>query len=206
MHIPLKKNVQYDRACVCDNFFFKSFLNLLQYCFCFIFWFFGHEAYGILEPQLGIESERPALEGIVLTHWPTREVPAMTFCWCAPRPLPSRLLLHEREDLCPVRVFIICCCCCSVTKSRLTLCDPMNYIAHQVSLSFSISLGLFKLMSIDSVMPSNHRILCHPLLLLPSIFFPASGSFLVSELFVSVAKVLELQHQSFQLIFKVDFL
>ena len=38
------------------------------------------------------------------------------------------------------------------------------------SLSFTISLSLLKLMSIESVMPSNHLILCHPLLLLPSIF------------------------------------
>ena len=38
------------------------------------------------------------------------------------------------------------------------------------SLSFTISWHLLKLMSIESVMPSNHFILCHPLLLLPSIF------------------------------------
>ena len=37
-------------------------------------------------------------------------------------------------------------------------------------LSFTISLSLLKLMSIESVMPSNHLILCHPLLFLPSIF------------------------------------
>ena len=42
--------------------------------------------------------------------------------------------------------------------------------ARQASLSFTISQSLFKLMSIESVMPSNHLILCHPLLLLPSIF------------------------------------
>ena len=42
--------------------------------------------------------------------------------------------------------------------------------AHQVFLSFLISWGLLKLMSIDSVMLSNHLILCHALLLLPSIF------------------------------------
>ena len=40
----------------------------------------------------------------------------------------------------------------------------------QASLSFTISWGLLKLMSIESVMPSNQLILCHPLLLLPSIF------------------------------------
>ena len=42
--------------------------------------------------------------------------------------------------------------------------------ACHVSLSFTISWSLLKLMSIKSVMPSNHLILCHPLLLLPSIF------------------------------------
>ena len=41
--------------------------------------------------------------------------------------------------------------------------------AHQASLSFTISQSLLKFMSIESVMPSNHLILCHPLLLLPSI-------------------------------------
>ena len=42
--------------------------------------------------------------------------------------------------------------------------------AHQASLSITNSLSLAKLVSIESVMPSNHLILCHPLLLLPSIF------------------------------------
>ena len=42
--------------------------------------------------------------------------------------------------------------------------------ARQASLSFAISWSLLKLMSIDSVMPSNHLIPCYPLLLLPSIF------------------------------------
>ena len=43
-------------------------------------------------------------------------------------------------------------------------------IAHRASLSFTISQSLLKLMSTEVVMPSNHLILCHPLLLLPSIF------------------------------------
>ena len=42
--------------------------------------------------------------------------------------------------------------------------------AHQASLSITNSWSILKLMSIESVMPSNHLILCHPLLLLPSIF------------------------------------
>ena len=42
--------------------------------------------------------------------------------------------------------------------------------AHQASLSLTISQSLPKFMSIELVMPSNHLILCHPFLLLPSIF------------------------------------
>ena len=42
--------------------------------------------------------------------------------------------------------------------------------ARQASLSITNSQSLLKLMSIESVVPSNHLILCHPLLLLPSIF------------------------------------
>ena len=55
---------------------------------------------------------------------------------------------------------------------------------RQASLSFTISLSLLKLISVESLMISNHLILCCPLLLLPSIF-PASGSFLMSQFFAS---------------------
>ena len=72
---------------------------------------------------------------------------------------------------------------CLVTKSCLTLCNPWT-AAHQASLSFTISWSLLKFMSIQSVMPFNHFIFCHPLLLLPSIF-PGIGSFPVSWLFAS---------------------
>ena len=56
--------------------------------------------------------------------------------------------------------------------------------ARQASLSITNSWSLLKLMSIESVMPSNHLLLCHPLILLPSIF-PASGSFPMSQFFTS---------------------
>ena len=56
-----------------------------------------------------------------------------------------------------------------VTQSCLTLCDPMNH-STQATLSITISWSLTKLMSIESVMPFNHFILCHLLLLLTSIF------------------------------------
>ena len=58
---------------------------------------------------------------------------------------------------------------CSVAKSCLTLCDPVD-CSCQASLSFTIFLSLLKLISIELIMPSNLLILCHPFLLLPSIF------------------------------------
>ena len=54
--------------------------------------------------------------------------------------------------------------------SRVGLFETPRTAAHQASLSFTISWSLPKFMSIESVMPSNHLILCHSLLLLPSIF------------------------------------
>ena len=67
--------------------------------------------------------------------------------------------------------------------------------AHQASLSTTNSWSVPKLMSTESVMPSNHLFLCHPLLLLPSIIpsnrsssqqlDPATGSFQMSQLFSS---------------------
>ena len=56
--------------------------------------------------------------------------------------------------------------------------------ACQAYLSFTISLSLLKLMSIESVMPSNHLIVCHPFSSCPP-FFLASGSFPMSLIFTS---------------------
>ena len=71
----------------------------------------------------------------------------------------------------------------SVAHSCPTLCNPMNHNTTGL-LVHTNYWSLPKPMSIDLVMPSNHLILCHPLLLLPSIF-PASGSFQMSQLFAS---------------------
>ena len=73
--------------------------------------------------------------------------------------------------------------------------------AHQASLSITNSWSLLKFMSIELVMPSNNLILCHPLLLLPSVFPSIKVFSNESVLCISqMAKVLEfqLQHQSFQ--------
>ena len=67
--------------------------------------------------------------------------------------------------------------------------------ACQAYLSF-ISWSLLKLMSIQSVMPSNYLVLCHPLLLLTTIFL--SIRVFSNESTYQVARVLEFQRQSFQ--------
>ena len=60
---------------------------------------------------------------------------------------------------------------CSVQSlSRVQLFETPGTAARQASLSITNSQSLLKLMSIKSVIPSNHLILCCPLLLLPSIF------------------------------------
>ena len=79
--------------------------------------------------------------------------------------------------------------------------------AHQASLSRTNAWSLPKLMSIESVMPSNLLILCHPLLLPPAIF-PSIMVFSNESVLHILHKVLELQlqHQSFQWIFRTDIL
>ena len=68
--------------------------------------------------------------------------------------------------------------------SRVCLCNPMNRAAHQASRSITNFQSILKLMSIESVIPPNHLILCHPLLL-TSIFqapFHLQGLFLMNQL------------------------
>ena len=58
-----------------------------------------------------------------------------------------------------------CCCWHSITKPCLTPCDPCTAV-HLTSLSLTITQSLPKFMSIESVMQSNHLLLCLPLFLL----------------------------------------
>ena len=77
--------------------------------------------------------------------------------------------------------------CCSVTQSCLTLCgvDCTRWTAAcQASLSFTISRSLLKLMSIESMMPSNHLISVIPFSS-RLLSFPASSSFPMRWLFAS---------------------
>ena len=93
--------------------------------------------------------------------------------------LSWKLCFLELEGGSRVRGYMYCCCVQSLSRVRL-FATPWT-AAHQAFLSFTISQSLLKFMSIELVMPSNHLILCHPLLL-PSIFssiryFPLSWLF-----------------------------
>ena len=83
----------------------------------------------------------------------------------------------------------------SVNKMQIVVFQSLSHVwllatswtaACQVFLSFTISQSLIKLMSIKLMMPSNHLILCHPVLL-PSVF-PSIRSFPVSQLFAPVGQ------------------
>ena len=61
-------------------------------------------------------------------------------------------------------------CCCSVAQSCPTLSNSTDCSMSGFPVSSTISWSLLKLTSIELVMPSNHLVLCLPLLLLPSVF------------------------------------
>ena len=95
----------------------------------------------------------------------------------------------------------------SITQSCLTLCNPMDCstpglsVHHKSLLNSSVYFwSLLKLMSIESMTPSNHLILCRSLLLLPSIF--PSIRVLSNESALHIRWQMywefQLQHQSFQ--------
>ena len=74
-------------------------------------------------------------------------------------------------------------CCCSVAQSCPTLCDIMDYNMPGFPTLHRFP-ELANLMSVQSVMPSKHFILCHPLLLPPSIF-PSIRVFSMSQFFTT---------------------
>ena len=101
------------------------------------------------------------------------------------------------------RQFHYHCCYCSVAKLCPTL---QSHGLQQTRLTCPPpSQAVCSVMSIDSVMLSNHIILCHPLLFSSSLF-QHQGLFQWVSSSHQVAKILELQHQSFQWMFSVDFL
>ena len=106
-----------------------------------------------------------------------------------------RIVTHQPESPCwiswqrKIRINVKFRICLSSVQSlsRVWLFATPWTAARQASLSFTISQSLLKLMSIESVMPSNHR--CHPLLLLSSVF-PSIRSFPLSRLFTSGGQII----------------
>ena len=76
--------------------------------------------------------------------------------------------LTQQQSFMPQLQLLICCFVQLPSGVQLSV-TPWT-VARQASLSFIISLSLLKLVSIESVMPSNHLIFCRPLLFLPSDF------------------------------------
>ena len=126
----------------------------------------------------------------ILNHYIVTETNAMLYLnyisiikkECEMRLSPASLwLLKPRTGSCLSVQFI-----CSVVSDSAT---PWT-AAHRASLSIINPPSLFKLISIKLVMPSNHLILCCPILILPSIF-PNIRSFLTSQFFVSGGQSIE---------------
>ena len=93
----------------------------------------------------------------------------LTYSVCHALPLYSLPLSRSSGSIFKKSVLFLFCCC-SVAKSCLTLQFYGLQHARLLSLSFTISQSLLKLMSIESVRPSDRFILCQPLLLLTSSF------------------------------------
>ena len=97
---------------------------------------------------------------------------------CDPMDCSTPRFMHWRRKWQPTPVFLpgesqglgslVGCRLWGRTESDTT--EATQQQQQQASLSFTISQSLLKLMSVESVIPSNHLILCHPLLFLPSIF------------------------------------
>ena len=97
----------------------------------------------------------------------------------------------------------VCPYCCLVIQSCPTLCDPTGCSTPGFPVLHHLPEFAQTHMSFESVMPSNHLILCRPLLLLPSIF--SSIRVFSNELFASGGQrwSFSFQHQSFQWIFRM---
>ena len=121
---------------------------------------------------------RPHFEITVVCPAPISTAPAflvlLTHCGCNGESLRGQKAQPRKTGRKPHPSTVlgsgsICCYCCLVSQYCLTLCHSMD-AACQASLSITNSQNLLKFMSIESVMLSNHLVLCRPLFLPPSIF------------------------------------
>ena len=120
----------------------------------------GQQSLGELHGKGGTEQQPE--------HWVMRT--PWGWCVACPEVVEARLLGHSAPQLPQLPLDShFSTPCCSVLKSCLILCDPVD-CSTQASLSITNSWSLLKLMSIESMIPSNHLIRRRPLLLLPSIF------------------------------------
>ena len=134
-------------VCVC----LLIYIYLLAYyinIICIFIYLPNHMARGISVPQPGTEPMPPAVKVQSPNHWATRKFTAK-----------AAYQSSSVQSLSHVQLLV-------------TPWTP----AGQASLSITNSWNSLKLMSIELVMPSKHLILCHPLLLLPSVF-PSIGVF-----------------------------
>ena len=106
-----------------------------------------------------------------LNYWTARKVPKLFFLLPS---LPSFLSLSL--SLAFLSFHLTFRISSAQLLSHVQLFATSWTVARQVSLCITNSWSLLELMSIESVMPTNHLILCHPLILLPSIF-PSIGVF-----------------------------
>ena len=104
----------------------------------------------LVAATLGLMLTFPLFISVILRFKQVVPFPSFS-CWYSFRWCPSCLI-----------------CCCSMAQSCPVLCDPVDYITPGFP-DLPHLQNLLKLMSFESVMPSNHLILCHPLLL-PSVF------------------------------------
>ena len=126
-------------------------------------------------PTPGIETESPDsyISRWIVYHWATWEAKTV-YIWVTQKGLMKIMSSWKRNlgTVPPQSYYMLLFLDISSVQSlscvRLFV-TPWT-AAHQASLSITNCRSLLKLMSIESVMPSNHLILCHLLLLLPSIF------------------------------------
>ena len=141
---------------------------------------------------------------LIVTFWCSHYLPLFQnfyivyITWILPSPPLSHSLKAARDNAWASFNSIQSLSCVRIFATPWTA-------AHQAFLSITNSRSFLKLMSIQSVMPSNHLILYHPLLHPPSIF--PSIRVLSKESVLQVAKVLafQLQNQPSQWIFRTDF-
>ena len=178
-----------------------------------------HQRRAVHDLILSCDAKSPLLFHLSLSRFPPSFPPSpfllppsflsfflcFPFLFCTLRWNTFRVSWTMTAQVCPSHnSWNMFCCCCSVTKPCLTL-HPCWTAVCQASLSFTVSQSLLKLKPIELVKPTL------PLLLPSPVAFNLSHHWSLFQWVSSshqVAKLLELQfqHQSFQWIFRVDFL